>query len=100
MFVLVRQDLDHGPQLAQAIHGCDEFKEVHPEVAREWRQRSNTVVALHVRDVGHLREIQEKARLRNIPAAVFCEPDLDNEPTCLVLGPTGRRLTSNLPLVS
>lgn len=100
LYVLVRRDLSHGYQVAQAIHGRDEFSEAHPDIAKDWRQRSNTVVALHVEDVTHLRTFHMKATTQGIPCAVFYEPDLGGEPTCLVLGPTGRRLARSLPLVS
>lgn len=100
LFVIVRADIPHGYQLSQAIHGRDEFHAEHTEVSQRWRQESNTVVVLHAEGVEHLRILQIRARARGIPCSMFHEPDLGNDPTCLVLGPSGRRLTSDLPLAA
>lgn len=100
VYVLVRGDLPMGSQLAQAIHAQDEFRSLHPEVHEEWRRTSNTIVVLHLRDEDHLHDLHQKAATRDIPCAVFREPDLEDAATCLVLGPTPytRRLTARLPL--
>lgn len=102
MYVVVRSDLDFGSQLAQALHGRDEFIETHPEVNRTWRVRSNTIVVLHARDEDHILSLHGKACEWGIPCAVFREPDLGDQTTCLVLGPSDhtRRVTDKLPLAT
>lgn len=100
VYVLIRQDLPTGSQLAQVVHAQDEFRETHPEVHGAWRKSSNTVAVLHLRDEDHLQEIHRKAEDRGIPCAIFREPDLGDAATCLVMGPSPhtRRITARLPL--
>jgi peptidyl-tRNA hydrolase len=100
LYVLIREDLPQGSQLAQVVHGQDEFRELHPELHREWRSSSNTVAILGVKDEVHLHSVRGKAEARGIPLAIFLEPDLGDQATCLVLAPSPhtRRLCSSLPL--
>lgn len=102
MYVVVRSDLNFGSQLAQALHGRDEFIADHPEVNHTWRQKSNTIVVLHAKDEGHLLTLHGKACQLGIPCSVFREPDLDDQTTCLVLGPSDhtRKITDKLPLAT
>lgn len=100
LFVIVRGDLVPGSKIAQAVHGKDEFQEAHPEEHRRWRTESNTIVVLQARDEGHLWVLREKAQSKDIPHAVFHEPDLSDSLTCLVLADTDgtKSITSKLPL--
>lgn len=102
LYLVIRKDLPLGPQIAQAVHGQDEFAATHPEVYRSWRTGSNTIVILHAKDEGHLRELHERALWKGVPCAVFQEPDMGDQATCLVLGPTAKahKLTNRLPLAS
>jgi peptidyl-tRNA hydrolase len=100
LYVLVRADLPLGAQLAQAVHGMRQFTADHPEVDAHWFTTSNTVAVLHVRDEAHLLERVAAARHRDVPVAVFREPDLADAATVAVLGPgtQARRVTARLPL--
>ena len=102
MYVVVRSDLDFGSQLAQALHGRDEFIADHPELNTTWRKSSNTIVVLHAKDEAHLTNLHGKACQWGIPCSVFREPDLGDQTTCLVLGPgtDTRRITDKLPLAT
>lgn len=50
----------------------------------------------------HLTSLHGKACGWGIPCAVFREPDLGDQTTCLVLGPSDhtRRVTDKLPLAT
>lgn len=100
VYLLIRKDLPVGYQLAQVVHGQDEFRAQHPEVHGAWRERSNTVAVLHIEDEEHLQALHQQARMRDVPCAVFREPDMEDQATCLVMGPhpQTRRLTARLPL--
>ena len=100
LYILIREDLSPGAKLAQACHGMRQWSQDHPERDQQWFQESNTVAILGLKDSTHLRKIHKKAESLGIPHAIFHEPDMDNEPTCLVLGPAPltRKLTKNLPL--
>lgn len=50
----------------------------------------------------HLTSLHGKACQLGIPCSVFREPDLDDQTTCLVLGPSDhtRKVTDKLPLAT
>lgn len=100
--VIVRGDLPPGSRVAQAVHGAHEWADLHPDDYRAWRETSNTVAILGVKDEAHLVEVQEQADLYDIPFATFQEPDMGNSTTVLVLGPhpATRKVTKGLPLLS
>lgn len=63
-----------------------------------WFNRSNTLVLLEVPDERSLVELADEARSLGLPVSLFREPDIDNAPTALALGPDGRTLVRRLPL--
>lgn len=99
MYVLVRQDLPIGLQMAQAIHAAVELALTHPVRAKK---TPNTVV-LSVLDeddlCGWSERIDEQCLVTdvNVPYKMFREPDLGNEYTALATFSDGK-LFSNLPL--
>jgi peptidyl-tRNA hydrolase len=98
LFLITRADLSDGQQAVQAAHAMREFAEHHPEVERTWYRESNTLAFLVVPDEPALGVLLKKARRRDVPAAVFREPDRNNEMTAIALGSAARSLVSNLPL--
>ena len=100
LYVLIRKDIPTGSQIAQSVHGMRQFSHEHPDLDHQWFHGSNTVVVLHVRDAMHLRKLHDKALPGGISGSVFFEPDLGDQPTCLVLAPMvqTRKLTSGLSL--
>lgn len=86
MYVLVRDDLPPGSQLAQSIHAAVELTLRQPDVA----VATPTVVVLAVPD--------ERELVGHAGAGVlFTEPDLGDEATAYAEFGDGRRF-SNLPL--
>jgi len=73
------------------------FTEQHKEADRRWYDESNNLVLLQVPNEAALLALKEKAN--GIPAALFREPDVNDEATALALGPEARGLVSNLPLL-
>lgn len=102
LYVLVREDLPPGARVAQAVHGAHEFADGCPVEYARWRENSNTVSVLGVRDEPHLRYFVEMAEMWDVPYALFREPDMDGARTVLVLAPSpaSQRLTRDLPLLT
>lgn len=84
LYIVVRQDLRPGSQIAQAIHAFREYVEKHPESEREWYSNSNTIVVLGCNDEQELWHLW-----KNAPgfAAEFREPDFDDELTAVAFQP-------------
>ena len=84
--------------MSQAVHGAYEFAEAHPDIYAAWRKSSNTVAMLGARDEAHLRELMDMAECFYVPFAVFCEPDLGDAVTVLVIAPhpASKKITAGL----
>jgi hypothetical protein len=94
-YVIVRADLPHGSQVAQAIHAAG-------ETASVLVKPGTVAVALHARDQEHLREISTDLTKKLIPHHVVQE--CDGEWMAIGILPTTdrkliRKATSSLPLV-
>jgi peptidyl-tRNA hydrolase len=98
LFLVTREDLGIEHQAVQAAHALQEFNIQHPEIARDWHGKSNTLVFLAVQDELALGKLWRKARDRCIPTSGFREPDRQNELTALAIGPQGKSLVRDLPL--
>jgi peptidyl-tRNA hydrolase len=94
---VVRADLAPGLQAAQACHALRLFSAEHPDEDRAWYEGSNNLVLLQVPDEEALLGLNERAN--GTPRSLFKEPDVGDEATALAIGPSGRRLISNLPLL-
>lgn len=77
MYIVVRQDLNAGYQLPQAIHAKDEFTHDWPETEKKWYKESNTLVVLGVADEDELLQLDVAVRAQGLKAALFYEPDVD-----------------------
>lgn len=98
LYLVTRADLPLGQQAVQAAHALQEYNFQHPELAKEWHEKSNTLAFLSVPDERALGVLLRKARDRLVSVSAFREPDRQNELTALALGYEGRRLVRNLPL--
>jgi hypothetical protein len=100
VLLVSRADLSKAQQGVQAMHALTEFIFEHLEVAREWRQESNTLAWLTVADekaLDHLLTIAIERGIRSVP---FREPDINDQLTAICLEPTeeARKLCRNLRL--
>lgn len=100
MYVVVRQDLQQSYQAVQAAHAGIQFQHEHPEIAKEWHDKSKYLVHLSARDINHLEDLIYKANRNSIKHSIFREPDIDNEITAVAFEPSdaSKKLLSNLPL--
>jgi hypothetical protein len=89
LYVIVESNLTPGLQAAQACHAAMAWQAEHgfaPE----------NIVVLAVSRTEHVQDLFERAR--GCRAVLFCEPDLNNEPTAVALDSSARALVSSLPL--
>lgn len=100
MYVVGRKDLGQSYESVQTAHAGIQFQHEHPEIAKEWHDKSKYLVHLSARDLSHLEDLIFKANLRDIKISIFREPDIDNEITAVAFEPSeaSRKLLSNLPL--
>lgn len=87
MYVVVRQDLAAGAQIAQAIHAFREFVEFHPSEEQNWYKLSNTIVVLGCRDENELMTLRKGAVDQHIKFSMFREPDMNNQVTAIAFEP-------------
>lgn len=99
LFVVIRNDLDHGLQLAQAIHAAMLFGYEHPEETKAWIEGSNNIIVKRVADETELKALLKKAGPAYMDISSFQEPDLDGQTTAAALGGSGvQSLLWHLPL--
>lgn len=98
LYIIVRNDIPPGLQIAQACHAQREFAAEYPDLDREWHEKHRNIVVLQIPDLRELAALANECERLNIPTSRFLEPDLDNELTAIALAPTCVRLVSSLPL--
>jgi peptidyl-tRNA hydrolase len=75
-YILVRGDLSPGLQVAQACHAALDFAISHPDKARKWRDTSNYLCILAVRDEAELLNYATLAWTKQAKHALFHDPDV------------------------
>lgn len=100
LYVVVRRDLEDGPQAVQSGHAAVNFVMEHPEIGARWFRESNTLAYLSVPDERSLLNLIRKAKDRGVRLTIFQEPDMDNQTTAIALEPgiDSSRICKNLPL--
>lgn len=87
LYVVVRQDLSPGAQIAQSLHAFREFVREHPENESKWYTGSNTIVILGVDSEYDLRKLVHEARKENLKVSTFEEPDFQFSLTAATFEP-------------
>lgn len=98
LYVVVREDLPAGDQIAQAVHTALAFAFEHPEVARAWHEASNNLAVLAVPNERELAILMRKAGNAAVLWSGNSEPDLGDSITGVALAPEGKKLTRAYPL--
>lgn len=99
LVIITRTDFNQlGYVLPQSLHSIADFAYEYPDVFKQWKTESNSVVALAAKSEEHLLKLYEKYS-QITPAVKFFEPDV-NEYTsiCLYGTPEVRKKLSSLPL--
>jgi len=81
-----------------SAHAVADFAFEHPEIFKQWKEESNSIICLAAKSEEHLLKLYEKYS-KITPAVKFFEPDV-NEYTsiCLYVTPSIRKSLSSLPL--
>ena len=100
LVTVTRKDLDAGYQLAQTIHSSSRFAYHHPELHREWIEKSEYVVSLSVNNEEQLQRLYYKLLDNGATVVAFHEPYFANQLTsiCYYGTPELRKLTQKLDL--
>jgi len=98
--VITRQDLQPGDQLAQSLHAGIDFQHEWPDLAKEWKVTSNSIVSLATKTEQSLFELADKFKSKGWKFTEFREPDMGDELTSISIygGRDVRRFLSYLPL--
>ena len=97
LFVVIRNDLDPGLQLAQGIHAAIKYV-LENEGARRWHEDSNNLAVLQVPDERSLGLLVHSALSEDFVVAQFHEPDLDGSLTAAAFEFGAKSLLGSLPL--
>jgi peptidyl-tRNA hydrolase len=100
LYLVVRNDLKAGMQLAQTNHCSFLFAVEHPQETKEWMINSNYIAVLAIDNEEKLIELIEKAMMEKIRLSFFKEPDLNNQITAVALmaGEASKKLCGGLKL--
>lgn len=100
LVTVTRQDLTAGYQVVQTAHAIADFSYDHPDVFRQWKQESNSIITLAVKDEQSLINLYNKLKEKTEFITEFREPDIDNEMTAIAIygTPDIRKMLSNIPL--
>lgn len=98
LYVVVRDDLPPGLQLAQATHAALQLSLDHHSAVADWN--NHTLIILSVPRERDLLSLLHDAWTGNLVHAYFVEPDLDDEFTAVAFAPCveADRLVAQLPL--
>jgi len=84
LYVLVRNDISPGLQIAQACHAQFEFFERYPEAKKDWE---GNLVVLQVEGEENLKNwLENTLSPRGLKAVGFREPDLNMQLTAVAVG--------------
>lgn len=98
LYLVTRNNLSVGYQIAQTAHAVAEFIKQNPEAADRWYEISNSIICLEVEDGAALSALQEDAVRQGLSVTEFREPDLGDEITALAFSPSEktRKFLSNV----
>lgn len=98
LYVITRQDLLPGAQLAQSCHAVSAFATAFPEEHRLWHEQGQNLIVLAVPDEHALCRLADRIEAGGILGARFYEPDFDDALTAFAVSDEAARLLSSLPL--
>ena len=89
-----------GYQAVQSIHSAIDFIFKFPFLSYRWRNRSNYLACLSVKDESELISLIQKLEKDGIRHSIFREPDIENQITAIAVEPSekSQKICSGLPL--
>lgn len=100
LVVVTRSDISPGYQLVQANHATADFAYEHPEMFKEWKESTNTIITLQIENEDSLVKLYDELYERGSVLTLFREPDIQNQATslCALGTPEVKRKVSKLKL--
>lgn len=98
MITITRSDITPGYQVVQSCHGVADFAAEHPNLFKEWKETSNSIICLSIDSTDKLIKLYDKLS-KLTPTIIFFEPDIDDYTSiCLYGTPEIRKKLSSLSL--
>ena len=97
LYVVVDANLPSGLKMAQACHALRAFVAEHPDVERQWFEKSNNLVIL---EHPELASASDELESGGFTLTRFHEPDLKDELTAVCVEPRAWRWLSKVKLAS
>lgn len=100
LYLITRRDIAPGYQAVQSAHALRQFSHEHPEIDREWFERSNHLALLSVEDESSLCALVQDADDAGLRWSAFREPDIGDRVTAIAIEPhpKTRAVCKGLPL--
>jgi hypothetical protein len=100
LYVVTRRDIAPGYQAVQSIHAAQQFAVEHPSLYESWRETSNYLGLLSVKDEIALKRLASQAAHKGLAVSLYCEPDVEWGFTAITIeaGNRSRKLCNRLPL--
>lgn len=98
LYVVTRRDLTPGYQGVQSQHALVEFAHMFPDAFRKWKEDSNYLCWVSVKDLTELRWYAKVASYDGIKIATFHEPDIDFDMTAFAAEPGAKSARLFKPL--
>lgn len=101
LVTVTRQDLAAGYQTVQSAHVVAEFADVYPQIFRQWKLHSNSLICLAVKDLKELEQLMKTLDKKGVKYVKFFEPDVE-QVTAIAIEPSEmtRKVTSYIPLAN
>ena len=98
LVIITRSDISPGYQVVQSTHSIADFAAEFPQQFKEWKEESNSIICLSVKNEEELLRLYDKFEEKT-PAVKFFEPDVDEFTSICLYGTKNvRRSLSHLPL--
>lgn len=98
LYIVVREDLPPGLQIAQSCHALRTFAADYPELDAAWYANGNNIVVLRVADERTLVTLGHDLYDQNVRVSYFTEPDLDDETTAIACEESAKPFLRRLQL--
>lgn len=99
LVIVTRNDISDGYKIAQSCHSIADFAAEHPQQFKDWKQTSNSIICLSVKDEAALLKLHTKYKDRT-QVSLFYEPDVDQYTSMCFYGtPAIRKKLAYLPLI-
>ena len=99
LIVITRDDINPGYQAVQSCHAIADFANEHPDTFKKWKEESNSIICLSVKDEDKLLSLFDKFK-ELTPTTLFFEPDTNDYTSFCMYGATSiRKMCSRFPLL-